>query len=162
MSIQSLAEILLAVAIVALLAYRQLRWRDFDPARVLRLPIVLGGIGLVSLAGTKGATVTAVDATLLAVELLLSVGIGAIMGRLTVFRPDPDGSGALQTRTGWWGASLWLALIAVRIAFDVVGAGLGAHLLTQTGVILVLVAASRATAALVVRAREPHRLVRSA
>jgi hypothetical protein len=162
MSIQSIAEVLLALVVVGLLIYRQLRWRDFDPARVFRLPIVLGAIGLISLANLKGATITEVDAGLLVVELLLSVGIGALMGRLAVFRPDPSGNGMLQTRTGWAGASLWIALIAVRIAFDAVGASMGAHLLTQTGVILVLVAVSRATAAFVTRAREPRRALESA
>lgn len=162
MSIQSIAEALLALAVIGLLIHRQLRWRDFDAARILRMPIVLGGIGLVSLANLRGATVTATDGALLVVELLTSVGIGALMGRLSVFRPDPSGNGMLQTRTGWAGASLWIALIAVRIAFDAVGAALGAHLLTQTGVILVLVAASRATAALVTRAREPRRTLQSA
>ncbi|MGN6446132.1 hypothetical protein [Amnibacterium sp.] len=156
MSIQSLAEVLLALVVVGLLMSRQLRWRDFDPARALRMPIVLGAVGLLTLANLKGATVTAVDGALLVVELLLSVGIGALMGRMSVFRPAPGGSGALQTRTGWPGASLWIALLAVRIGFDALGASLGAHLLTQTGVILVLIAASRATAALVTRAREPR------
>jgi hypothetical protein len=162
MHIESVLTPLIALAVIGLLVWRQLRWRSFDPARALRLPIVLGGVGLLQLANLHGAVVTTVDASLLAIELLLSVGIGAAMGRLAAFRSAPDGSGALQTRSGWLGASLWAVLIAVRIGFDVVGASLGAHLLTQTGVILVLLAASRATAALVTRAREPHRLARSA
>jgi hypothetical protein len=160
MQIESILTPLIALAVIAVMMYRQLRWRAFDPARALRLPIVLGAIGIINLAGLKGVTVTALDGTLFAVELLLSVGIGAAMGRLSVFRAGPDG--ALQTRTGWIGAALWAVLIAVRIGFDAVGASLGAHLLTQTGVILVLLAASRATSALVTRAREPHRLLQSA
>jgi hypothetical protein len=161
MQIDSIATVLLALAVVALLIWRQLRWRTFDPARALRLPIVLGAIGLLDLAQLHGARITALDGTLFAIELLMSVGIGAAMGRLSVFRPAPA-AGALQVRTGPLGASLWIVLIAVRVAFDAVGAALGAHLLTQTGVILVLLAASRATAALVVRAREPHRTPQSA
>ena len=162
MDLQSIVTPLIALLVIGVLAARQLRWRDFDPARVLRLPIVLGGIGLITLADQHGATVTSIDAVLLAVELLLSIGIGAAMGRLTTFRAAPDGSGAIQSRTGWAGASLWAVLIAVRVGFDVLGSALGAHLLTQTGVILVLLAASRATAALVIRAREPHRVLLSA
>lgn len=158
MHIESILTPLIALAVVGLMVYRQLRWRAFTPAGALRLPIVLGAIGILNLAGLKGVTVTSLDGTLFAIELLVSIGIGAAMGRLSVFRGAPDGSGALQTRTGWIGAALWVVLIAVRIGFDVVGASLGAHLLTQTGVILVLLAASRATAALVTRAREPHRV----
>lgn len=162
MHLESILTPLIALAVIGLLVFRQLRWRSFNPANALRLPIILGAVGVLDLAGLKGVTVTATDGTLFAVELLISVGIGAAMGRLAVFRSAPDGSGALQTRTGWSGAALWAVLIAVRIGFDLLGASLGAHLLTQTGVILVLLAASRATAALVTRTREPRRLLRSA
>ena len=162
MSINSFATALLALAVIGLLMARQLRWRAFDPARALRLPVVLAAIGLVDLANLHGARLTAVDGTLLGFELLLSVGIGAVMGRIAAFRAAPDGSGALQVRGGWLGASMWLGLIAVRIGFDALGASFGAHLLTQTGVILVLIAASRGTAALVTRAREPQQALRSA
>lgn len=162
MHLESILTPLIALAVIGLLVSRQLRWRTFDPARALRLPIILGAVGILNLAGLKGVMVSSLDATLFAIELLMSVGIGAAMGRLSVFRSAPDGSGALQTRTGWIGAALWAVLIAVRIGFDVVGTSLGAHLLTQTGVILVLLAASRATSALVTRAREPHRLLQSA
>jgi hypothetical protein len=160
MTVQSLATVLIALAIVGLLIARQLRWRTFDPARVLRLPIVLGAIGLVELTTVHGVRVTTIDATTVGIELLLSVGIGALMGRFTVFRPGPDG--ALQTRGGWPGAALWIGLVAVRVAFDALGAALGAHLLTQTGMILLLIAVSRGTAALVIRAREPRAALGSA
>ncbi|MBW4042043.1 MAG: hypothetical protein HIU86_07920 [Acidobacteria bacterium] len=157
MDLQTIVTPLIALAVIGLLVARQLRWRTFDPARALRLPIVLGAIGLLNLANLKGVTVTALDGSLFAIELLLSAGVGAAMGRLAVFRSAPDGSPALQTRTGWVGAAMWAVLIAVRVGFDALGGALGAHLLTQTGVILVLLAASRATAALVIRVREPHR-----
>lgn len=162
MDIDTVADILIALAVIGLLVWRQLRWRTFDPARALRLPIVVGAIGLLNLANLHGVRVTALDAALLAGELLLSIGIGAAMGRLATFRMAPDGSGSLQTRTGWAGAALWAVLIAVRIGFDAVGGALGAHLLTRTGIILVLLGASRATAALVTRAREPRRALQSA
>ncbi len=162
MHLESILTPLIALAVIGLLVYRQLRWRAFNPASALRLPIILGAVGVLNLTGLKGVVVTSLDATLFVVELLLSIGIGAAMGRLSVFRSAPDGSGVLQTRTGWIGAALWAVLIAVRIGFDVVGASLGAHLITRTGVILVLLAASRATAALVTRAREPHRALQSA
>ena len=162
MNIESILTPLIALAVVVLLISRQLRWRAFNPANAMRLPIILGAIGILNLVNLKGVTVSALDGTLFAVELLMSVGIGAVMGRLSVFRPAPDGSGTLETRTGWVGAAMWAVLIGVRIAFDAIGSSLGSHLLTQTGVILVLLAASRATAALVTRAREPHRVLQSA
>lgn len=158
MTLQNIAEIVLALAVVGLLIFRQLRWRTFDTARAARLPIVLAAIGVFSLARTSGPALTGTDAGLLAAELAISVGIGALMGRLAAFRPDPAGTGRLQTRTGWAGASLWFVLIAVRIAFDAFATTLGSHVLTETGVILLMVAASRGTAALITRAREPQPL----
>jgi hypothetical protein len=160
MTVQSIATVLIALAVIGLLMARQLRWRTFDPARVLRMPIVLGAIGLIELANLHGVRLTAIDATMFGIEVLLSVGIGALMGRLTVFRTGPDGT--LQVRGGWIGAALWVGLIAVRVAFDALGGLLGAHLLTQTGVILLLIAVSRGTAALIIRAREPQAALTSA
>lgn len=153
---------LVAVAVIGLLVLRQLRWRVLDPAGALRLPVVLAAIGVLQLAQLRSARITAVDAAFLAIELLLSVGIGAAMGRLAAFRTAPDGSGRTQVRGGPLAASLWIVLIGVRLGFDALGGVLGAHLLTQTGVILILIAASRATSALVVRTREPRSALQSA
>lgn len=154
MTVQSIAEILLAVAALALIVARQVRWRAFDPARAMRVPVVLAAIGLLNLVNGHGGALTSTDVALLGAELVLSVGVGAAMGRMTAFRRSAEG--VLQSRTGWAGASLWLVLIAVRIGMDVAGAALGSHVVTTTGVILLLIAASRATSALVARARAPR------
>ncbi|PZE37649.1 hypothetical protein DEJ31_05765 [Curtobacterium sp. MCPF17_031] len=99
------------------------------------------------------------DVVFLGIEALLSVGIGLAMGGRTRFRTvgTPDGKGrTMQSRTGWVGAGLWIALIVVRIGLDVVGAHLGAHLPTSTGVILLMLAVNRAAPALVVDQRLQH------
>jgi len=157
--VQTILNIIIALGIVGLLVFRQLRWRQFDPARALRLPVILTAIGIVLLARSGISTVSTVDVTFLVIELVLSVGIGAAMGRLTMFR-DGAGSGhPREIRTGGWGASLWIVLIGARVGLDLLAGSLGGHLITQTGAILLLLGVSRATSALVVRGRLSRRVV---
>ena len=156
MSLQLLTGVLLGLLLVGLLMARQLRWRTFDPSRVFRLPVVLGAIGLIDLVRHPGATVSAVDAAFLLLELVLAAAVGAAMGRLTVFRADPGVAGRLQSRTGRPGAALWLVLIAVRVGVDLLAEQFGSHLLAATGVILVVIAVSRAVSATVARVRAPR------
>ena len=80
-------------------------------------------------------------------------------GAVTRFRTvtTPDGRGrTLQSRTGWAGAVLWVVLIAARVGLDVLGGHLGAHLLTATGTILLVLALNRAARALVIDQRIPR------
>lgn len=159
MSVQLIANVVIGLALVGFLAYRQMTWQSVDPARIWRLPVILGIVGVVLMANEK-TTVTSTDVVFLGIEVLLSVAIGLTMGAITTFRsmPTPDQRGrTLQTRTGWLGGVLWIVLIAVRIGLDVAGAHLGAHLLTSTGTILLMVAVNRAARALVVDQRIPGR-----
>lgn len=157
-STQLIANAVIGLVLVGFLAYRQATWRAFDPARVWRTPLVLGVVGVVVLAQSSAA-VTSLDVLLLGVEALLAVAVGLAMGTMTRFRtaPTPDDHGrTLQSRTGWAGAGLWLLMIAVRVGLDVVGGHLGAHLLTSTGAILLVLALNRAARALVVDQRMPR------
>jgi hypothetical protein len=159
MSVQLIANVVIGIALVGFLAYRQMTWQSVDPARIWRLPVILGIVGVVMMANTK-ATVTSTDVVFLGIEVLLSVAIGLTMGAITSFRTSatPDRRGrTLQTRTGWLGGVLWIVLIAVRIGLDAAGTHLGAHLLTSTGTILLMVAVNRAARALVVDQRIPGR-----
>lgn len=158
MSVQLLTNIVIGLALVGYLAWKQSTWQFLDPARIWRGPVVMAGIGIVVLA-QSAATIDPQDVVFLGIEALLSVGIGLAMGSRTRFRTvsTPDAKGrTLQSRTGWIGAALWVALIVVRIGLDVVGAHLGAHLLTSTGVILLMLAVNRAARALVVDQRLQH------
>ncbi|WP_434769800.1 hypothetical protein [Curtobacterium flaccumfaciens] len=158
MSVQLLANVLIGLALVGLLAYRQATWRFLDPARIWRGPLVMAIVGVVVLAQTT-TTVTTTDVVFLGLEALLTVGVGLAMGAMTRFRTvtTPHAKGrTLQSRTGWLGAALWLVLIAARIGLDVLGGHLGAHLLTSTGTILLVLALNRAARALVVDQRIPR------
>lgn len=163
MTMQMLGMAALALAVVALLILRQLRWTRFDAARALRLPIVLGALGLVEVAtSARTETLTAADLTLLAAELAVALAVGAGMGRLTVFRLSPTSTGTWETRTGWLGAALWLVLVVVRIGISTAGPALGAHVAAASGVSLVLLAATRGTTALIARSRAPQAALLSA
>ncbi|WP_286345912.1 hypothetical protein [Frondihabitans sucicola] len=118
MSVQLLTNIVIGLALVGFIAYRQLRWTRTDRASVWRMPLILGVIGVINLSSTaKNATVGAPDITIIGIELVLAVVIGLLMGRLTVFRvaatPDSKGrriearSGARAPRSGW--SSSWCA-----------------------------------------------------
>ncbi len=163
MSIQLLSNIVIGLALVGFLAYRQMRWSYVDRSSLWRMPLILGIIGVVEIGGmSKTLRVTGVDITFIAIELLVSLALGLVMGRITVFRRalTADNRGRMiEARTGGVGAALWPVLIAVRVGLDVAGGFLGAHLLTATGVILLTVAVNRAARALVLDARIPSAAV---
>ncbi|MFJ7288815.1 hypothetical protein ACIQUC_10895 [Curtobacterium sp. NPDC098951] len=158
MSVQLLANILIGIALVAFLGYRQATWQYLDPTRIWRTPLVMAVVGVVVLTQTR-STITTTDVVLLGIEALVTVGVGLTMGSITRFRTvgTPDRKGrTIQSRTGALGAVLWIVLIAVRIGLDVLGGHLGAHLLTSTGTILLVLALNRAARALVIDGRIPR------
>lgn len=158
MTEQNLISLLVGLALFVWIIGKQLTWQPVQPARMLRMPLILAAVGLVSLAQAHASGPTVVDAAAIAVELMMSLGFGALMGRLSVLRVADgtrrsDRSVAWETRTGWIGAALWIVLIAVRIGTEVGAAELGAHLAASTGVLLLVVAANRAARGLVILAQ---------
>jgi hypothetical protein len=161
LTIQLLTNGLIIIVILVWVGYRQLTWRAVDAARMWRMPIILGIVGLALLATTSKAHVlTGVDIAVLLVELIVGLGLGAAMGMLATFRPmtadgirlyreahagsrRPVGDVTLQTRTGWLGIVLWIVLIAVRVGVDVLAGMAGSTLAASTGVILLMVGANR-------------------
>jgi hypothetical protein len=158
MNIQDIADIVIGLGLVCFIAYRQMTWRYVNPSNVWRMPIVLGLIGVITLANS-GGRVTPTDVVFLGIEALVSIGVGLTMGRLTIFRvaptPSPKGD-TMQSRTRGWGAALWIVLILVRVGLDVLGAHLGAELITSTGTILLMLALNRAARAVVLDQRLPR------
>ncbi|GAA4358979.1 hypothetical protein [Microbacterium rhizosphaerae] len=149
MDIQIIGNVLLALVILAVVAYRQTTWRPAIPGALMRAPLIMGVVGVFMLV-QQHAVLTGLDAAVLVVELVVSLGVGAWMGAIAHFRRVPAAATApaqFETRTGWWGLALWLVVIAVRIGIDVLASGLGAHAATTTGVILLLLAANRAARA---------------
>jgi hypothetical protein len=176
MNISTVADILIALAVLCWIIYRQFTWQLATPSRLWRMPAVIAIVGVVMLAQTKSvANVKPVDLLILAGELVIALGLGAIMGTLARFRTraqrasdvrqrsgvpvdfDPDVT-VTETRTGGLGAALWVVLIAVRVGIELLTAHyFPSALLASTGTILLVVAANRAARALVVSVRMERR-----
>lgn len=87
MTIQTIANILIGLALVGWILYRQLTWSIISISRMWRMPLIMGGVGIVMLSQTKDVhQISAVDLAVLIVELVISLAIGALMGRIAVFR----------------------------------------------------------------------------
>jgi hypothetical protein len=174
-NLQYILDGVLIVAAVAFICYRQMTWRPVDPARLWRMPLIMGVVGAgIIVTGDKGVELGTADIAALALELVVSLGIGALMGAIAHFRPmSPEaraayaakrGDGAdasvvrYQSRTGWVGLALWVVMIGVRVGLDLAAQHFGAHALTSTGVILLVIAANRAARAAVFAYRiDQHR-----
>jgi hypothetical protein len=176
MNISSVVDILIALAVVCWIIYRQFTWQLVSARSLWRMPAIVAIVGIVMLSQTKGLTnVTPVDLAILVGELVLSVGIGAFMGTLAKFRTrgqrasdvrqrsgvpvefDPSIT-VTESRTGGLGAALWLVLIAVRVGIELLTIHyFPSALLASTGSILLVVAGNRAARALVVTMRMERR-----
>ena len=87
MTMQTLANIAIGLVLVGYIVYRQMTWRVVSRSRLWRMPIVLGAIGIVMIGQSKGGhLLTFVDAAAFVVELAISLGVGALMGRLASIR----------------------------------------------------------------------------
>jgi hypothetical protein len=169
MTTQTLLDLVLAVALLCWIGYRQLTWTAVAPERMWRMPALLAIIGVVTLfQNGAGGTISAADLGILAIETVISVGLGAVMGLMAHFRPIGERTLAafhakdrgrsitiptIESRTGWLGMALWLVLIGMRIGGEVYAHTTHSVLLTSTGVILLTVALNRAARIVVITER---------
>jgi hypothetical protein len=176
MNFSTVTDIVIALAVLCWIIYRQFTWQLVSPSRLWRMPAVIAIIGVIMLAETKSLTsVKPIDLLILAGELVLALGLGAIMGTLARFRTrgqrasdirqrsgvpvdfDPSIT-VTESRTGALGAALWVILIAVRVGIELLTAHyFPSALLASTGTILLVVAANRAARALVITMRMERR-----
>lgn len=151
MTLQALGNVLLILVLVGWIAFRQLMWRPLVVSRMWRFPAIMAVIGIYLLSQSgRGTVITPTDLAFLAIEVVLSLVIGALMGWLAQVRPlahpNPNAQhpALLETRTGWLGLVLWVVMIAVRVGVDVIASGYGDKLATSAGIILIVLAANRA------------------
>jgi hypothetical protein len=156
MTSSTLTDLVLGLGLIVYFCSRQLRWRPIDPGKMLKLPLILGAVGIVSMA-RQTTTVHPVDVVILAISGLLAVISGAMMGRIARFRTSPADPRVAESRTGWLGVAIWFGLVVIRVGLDVAGHRMGSDLAVSTGTILVVLAVNRLTAALVVSARQQRR-----
>ncbi|WEG09417.1 hypothetical protein PU630_02275 [Microbacterium horticulturae] len=151
MDLETFIDIVLGIAIICWIGYRQTTWRPVSTGSMYRMSLILAVVGVV-LGASSLAAMNGLDLAVLVAELVISLAIGAWIGALARFRRlDPPVSvgrrGTVadhESRTGWWGLLLWLSLIAVRVGMDVAATAIGARVATTAGVILLLLAANRA------------------
>lgn len=170
MSTENLTQLLIGLALLVWISYRQLSWTPVVPQRMWRMPVILGVVGLFLLIQNNAFThVTGADLAVLAIELVISLGLGAAMGLLAHFRPMSDDARtayaaknaarvqgvlpALETRNGWFGMALWLVLIATRVGGEFWAHAHDSTLLMSTGLILLTVALNRGVRILVITQR---------
>jgi hypothetical protein len=155
-------DLLLGLAIVVCLCSRQLTWRPVVTAKMWRLPLILGVVGLIQLSQLSDRPpVKAADVAILVLSGLLAIVSGVLMGWIARFRPITaagPGAATVESRTGWLGVGIWIALIGGRILLEVLGHQLNAELATSSGVIFLVIALNRAARTLVFSARlDRHR-----
>ena len=139
MTLSTILNALLLLALIVWLGYRQSTWRPIRSGRMWRMPILLGIAGVVVLAQTVDR-ITTLDVIALTVEAAISLGVGAAMGRIARIRPIAQPSvrtegASLESRTGWWGMALWLIVIVSRVGIDLAAAANGAFV-AEYGVVL--------------------------
>lgn len=156
MASSTLTDLLIGLAVIVYLCSQQLRWRPVDGARRWKMPFILGAAGVISIA-RQNTTFHPVDVAILGLSAVFALISGALMGQIARFRPSPTDARLVESRTGALGIVIWIGLIAVRVALDLVGHQLGSDLAVSTGSILLVLALNRATSAVVVSARQPHR-----
>ena len=158
MTLQTIANAILILALVGFIGFRQLKWRPIAVAQMWRMPIILGVVGLFLVSSqSKGSMLSTIDMGVLVIELVVALGIGALMGRIAQFRPlartaDPR-SPEFESRTGWVGMVLWIVMILVRVGIDVWAVQAGSKVAASTGIILIVLAANRIARTAVFAAR---------
>jgi hypothetical protein len=163
MTVQTLTNAILILLLICWIGYRQLTWRPVAISKMWRFPAIMAVVGLVTIGQqVKPSSLTPVDLAIVAGEIVLSLGVGAWMGAIARFRrletPVQVGRDArdvaiYESRTGVLGMLLWVVTIGIRIGVDVFASAAGAHLVTATGVILLVFAANRAARTAVFAAR---------
>ncbi|GAA3628140.1 hypothetical protein [Microlunatus ginsengisoli] len=155
MSTNTIETIIIALAAIAFVTYRQTRWQSVDTSRLLRMPVILAVVGLITIAGTlqhepHGWHPGVLDIVVLGGELLVGLAAGVLMGRLTLLRTV---SGKTEFRLSGPGLGVWLGFIALRIGFGVLAAVVGATFAAQPGATILVLALIKCVQAYVVRER---------
>ncbi|GII55013.1 hypothetical protein Pth03_34020 [Planotetraspora thailandica] len=135
----------LALAVLALAVYRQMRARPVNEGRAFTLPLVIIVIGVL-----QGHLIdqdhASLSVALLAAELLVGAALGIV--RAYTMRIWRDARGTLWRKGTTWTIVAWIAAIAARFGFVAVGSAAGAAL--ETGSILIFLGLSLVVQAAVV------------
>jgi hypothetical protein len=144
-------DIVIAVAALALILYRQLQRRPIRSGANTRIPLILGIIGVVELVeylnkGHHGAVIY--------VALLGSLVIAAIFGAIRAATTHVWLEGGQAWRQGnWLTAVLWIVSIAAHLGYDYIVDGKGSNSGLGSASLLLYLAVTLAIQALILNAR---------
>jgi predicted histidine transporter YuiF (NhaC family) len=119
MSASDVVNILIGVAVVALLIVRQLRTRPVRETSAVRIILILAIIGVIEMVdASKHHHVAASAVALIVFGLVLAAGFGA--WRATTVQVWRNGDGSAWRKGTTATAALWILAIATHIVIDVV------------------------------------------
>ena len=118
-------NVLIALAVLGLVLYRQLRARPVGERQLYTVPAVLAVIGLAQ-GGLPDDAHPAPSAALLAGEAVAAVAFGAL--RAVTVRLWRESDGGLWRRGTGWTVAAWLVSILSRVGFIAAGHALGLKL----------------------------------
>ena len=155
-AINQIVDYVIITVGIAVLIIRQFIWRSAELHRMLRLPVLIIGVGIAYLVFELWGGFAWVRADwLIVAELGLVAITGTAMGYATHFR---QADGRLQYRLTWTGVILWAIFVAIRVGDFVLASTLGANLADATGLILLSFGVNRFAAIMVVRHRAEVRI----
>lgn len=138
----SLTNVLIGLAVVVYAVYRQLRTQRLDEGRGLRMPLVLGAVGVLQIYRFhQHHPVSAAGWALLTVSMALAVVFGVIRGATVKVWRGPDGTyrrGTVTTLVLWLvGLGMHLAVeLMVRLVDPTVAGMAGASMMLYVGLTL--------------------------
>jgi hypothetical protein len=151
----SVLEILLALAVAGYVIFRQVQGEALRGKRVVVLPLILAVIGVVTLT-KNGVHPTGTDIACIAVGAAIALVIGAGQGWSMVLESRAGALwGRMPLRGLWW----WAALIVSRVAMMVIAHGLDAKVAASTAPILLILGINRVGQALVIAPRAMARSI---
>ncbi len=149
-TINQVADEALVTAGIGFLIVRQFLWRSAELRRMLWMPAIILGLGIVSLLGeVQGLRWVPADWCIPG-ELVLVFLTGTAMGYVTHLRTAQQ---RVQYKLTGAGIALWAVFLTIRIGSFFLASALGANLSDAMGPILLSFGTNRLAATLIVRRR---------
>lgn len=152
---QTFISLAIAVVVIGFITYRQSRWLPVRLGKMLTMPAIFLVAGVLQVPSSlqqlpRGWHLGSLDLVLIAVEVVLALVVGWLLGRVTEVRTI---DGVLSSRLGGRGIALWLTFIAVRIGLGFAATSWSAPLAALPATIFFVVTVIKVAQLVVVRKR---------
>ena len=122
--------VLLVVTALAYVLYSRWQGRPINDRRMLLLPALVSGYGVLQLTGAAGRGLRIVDVMTIAAGIVVAAGMGVARG-MTVTVVTRDGQPWMRYRAAT--LILWVVTVIARLAVTLVASGLGASVAVSRG-----------------------------